>query len=244
MKRLILTLILICSFALAFAICAGASSYGVYDEIGALSYSEEAEIEEALQSASNKTGLSFYVGLVAENSLFSSSFQKRHYLYDTNMVLLLVDDVDLYTAGYCYTLHLFGEATERISENEEDSILDNLKVKELKKEDGSGLVSGICQFAKLAAKKAGGTGINWEATILCTVVSVLGGSGLFLLIVISRYRKKKRGTSYPFDQFTKLELTDQSDSFVTKTVTRYRYRSSSSSGSRSGGSRSRSSSRR
>ena len=256
MKRLILTLILICAFSLALAICANAS-YGIFDEIGVLSNSEEVEIEEALHKASNKTGLSFYVGLIEENSLFYSSFVSRNYLDTHNTVLLLIDDLDRYTDGFCYTLHLFGDAVDRISVGEENRILDSLRVKKLKEEDGSGLVSGICAFAKLTARKAGNSaGITSGTVILCIVISVLGASGIFLLIVIKRYKKKKRGTSYPFDQFTKLELTDSSDVFLTKTVTRRRYRSSSSSsgssgsrssggGSRSsGGSRSRSSSRR
>ena len=117
MKRLILTLILICAFSLALAICANAS-YGVFDEIGVLSYSEEMEIEEALHKASNKTGLSFYVGLIEENSLFYSSFVSRNYLDTSNTVLLLIDDLDRYTDGFCYTLHLFGDAVDRISVGE------------------------------------------------------------------------------------------------------------------------------
>ena len=245
MKKLILTLILVCALCLALAICSFAISYGVVDELDALSMSEEAEIENALSDASQKTGLSFYVGIISGNAEYYSSFKSKYYIYDTNLVLLLID---VYNSEYSYVMHLFGNATSEITASEENKLLDSKDVKQLKKSDGSGLKAGICAFATRATKLATNSNMNWGAFALVVCASVLGGGGIFLLIVIKRYKRKKRGTSYPFDQFVTVDMTDASDAFVTKTITRRRYRSSSSSssGGRSGGGGggSRSSSRR
>ncbi len=239
MKRLLLTLILIFVLALAFALCVNAS-YGVYDEIDALSYDERVQVENALLSASDKTGFSFYVGIIEGNAEYYSSFKSKYSLYDSNMVLLLIDNYYSYSS-YSYVLHLFGDAVDEITTAEENKILDSNSVyNEIKY---GNLANGICSFAEQTAKACGK---SWGPIIAVSVASFLGGSGLFLLIVIPRYRKKKRGTSYPFNQFVKVDMTDSSDIFVTKTITRRRYRSSSSSSSSGGGGggSSRSSSRR
>ena len=65
--------------------------------------------------------------------------------------------------------------------------------------------------------------------VILGIVAFIVAGGIFALVVICNYRRKKRGTSYPFKEFTDLELTSQYDLFITKTVTRVRVRSSSSS---------------
>lgn len=239
MKKLYLILILIFVISFCLAVCASAS-YGVFDELNALSSYEESQVEDALREASEKTGFAFYVGIIPTNAEYYSSFKSRYSLYESDMVLLLIDD---YYGDYGYVMHLFGEPTNKISLAEENRILDSDSVyNEIKYGD---MADGICSFANQATRACG---TKWTPIIVLTVISLLGGSGLFLAIVIPRYKRKQRGTAYPFDQFTKLELTDSSDVFLTKTVTRRRYRSSSSSsgssGSRSSGGGSRSSSRR
>ncbi len=239
MKKLYLTIILIFVFSLCLTICISASSYGVYDELDALSDSEEIEVENALKKASEKTGFAFYVGIIPTNAEYYSSFKSRYSLYESDMVLLLIDD---YYGTYGYVMHLFGNAVDEITVSEENKILDSSSVYDSIKYGN--MASGICSFANQASRACG---IEWGPVIAITVISFLVAGGIFLAIVIPRYKRKQRGTAYPFDQFTKVELTSTSDTFMTKTITRRRYRSSSSSssGSRSGGGGgSRSSSRR
>ena len=238
MKKLYLTLIFILALAFALAICASAD-YGVYDDIGILSPSEEGQINEALRDASEYTGISFYAGTV-NNADHGYSFLSKHNLDDSNTIILLID---IYNGNYSYVTHTFGSAQNEFSIDEENEILDSFDVYSNIK--SGKLAEGICSFAEQAKEACAPA---WGTLIGVSVVAVLVASGIFLLIVIPKYKKKQRGASYPFDRFTAIEVTDCSDVFVTKTVTRYRYRSSSSSGSsRSGGSRSggsRSSSRR
>ena len=80
-----------------------------------------------------------------------------------------------------------------------------------------------------ASSDTGSDEFTYKGLIAFAVVSLIVALIIFFVSVIPRYRKKKRGSSYPLKEFTDLELTAQYDMFITKTVTRRRYRSSSSS---------------
>lgn len=68
-----------------------------------------------------------------------------------------------------------------------------------------------------------------EATGTIILIGVIGfalTAGVFAIAVIASYKKKLRGTIYPFDKFTNLELTDYYDTYTHSHTTRYRYRNS------------------
>jgi heme/copper-type cytochrome/quinol oxidase subunit 2 len=91
----------------------------------------------------------------------------------------------------------------------------------------------LCLILVLSVSATSGTGSTSDneflTFIIAGIIAFIVVGGIFALVVVSKYKKKKRGTSYPFKEFTDLELTNQYDLFITKTVTRVRVRSSSSS---------------
>jgi hypothetical protein len=62
--------------------------------------------------------------------------------------------------------------------------------------------------------------------IIVAIVAMVVTTGIFLIAVIVSYKKKLRGSIYPFDKFTTLDLTDQYDKYSHSHTTRYRYRNS------------------
>jgi len=230
MKKLFLFLILSLSFIFALAFSSYASSYGVFDRADMLSSDEEARVNDALRSASEEAGVDFYVGLGFPTESISY-FLATYNLYPDNAVILLIEKEN-YT--YYYEMHTNGDATDEISNSEANKILDNEDVFYSIK-DGQ-LANGICAFASLS-KNAYLTK-SYTGYIIFLCISVLLGAIIFLVVVLVRYRTKIRGSTYPLDKFTKLELTSQRDDFVTKNVVRIRINTSSGShGSRGGGSR-------
>ncbi|MBO5356219.1 MAG: TPM domain-containing protein [Clostridia bacterium] len=227
MRKLFIVFILTFIFALAFAISVGASSYGVYDKIDALSTQEEAKIESALKDASEKTGISFYVGIGYYTDRINQ-FVSENMLYDSNMVVLLIENE---YGTYYYQMHTRGTAIDEITINEENKLLDSSEVYDNIK--SGNLADGVSNFAKKASYAYNTK--NYTPFIIFCVIVTLAGSAIFVIVIVVRYKTKIRGSTYPLDKFTTLELTGQSDSFVTKNVIRVRVRSSSSKGGRSGG---------
>lgn len=238
MKRILITIImsLLLCIMLALTICATGS--GVFDNEGALSNDELASVSSALSEASSYTGSAFYVGIgYSTESIYS--FVSSNDLDEKDMVVLLIENEG---GTYYYQLHVRGTAEDRISYNEENEILDSSSVYTSIK--SGNLAEGIISFASLA-KKAHGTTKNSDAGvsrfgefipfIIFGVVAFIVAGGIFAIVIVSKYKKKQRGTPYPFKEFTNLELTGQYDMFITATVTRIRVQSSSSGGSRSGG---------
>ena len=229
MKKLFFIFILSIIFIFCLAISAFASSYGLYDKLDALSTQDEEKIENALREASEKTNISFYVGVGYYTDRISQ-FVSENMLYDNNMVVLLIEK-DF--GEYYYQMHTKGTAIDKITINEENKLLDSSEVFDNIK--SGNLVDGICSFAKKSAHAYNTR--NYTPFIVFSLIVAFGGVGIFLIIIVVRYKTKIRGSTYPLDKFTTLELTGQSDNFVTKNLVRIRIRTSSSSGggSRSGG---------
>ena len=75
----------------------------------------------------------------------------------------------------------------------------------------------------------GARGLDEDTTtvIVISVIAAALTGIIFAVSVIASYKKKLRGTIYPFDKFTHLELTDYYDKYSHSTTTRYKYRDSS-----------------
>lgn len=225
MKKLFFIFILSIIFVICLAVSTFASSYGLYDKLDALSTQDEEKIENALKEASEKTSISFYVGVGYYTDRINQ-FVSENMLYDNDMVVLLIER-DF--GEYYYQMHTKGAASDEITTNEENKLLDSSAVFDNIK--SGNLVDGICSFVEKSAHAY--NTVNYTPFIVFSVIATLGGVGIFVIVVVVRYKTKIRGSTYPLDKFTTLELTGQSDNFVTKNVVRIRVRTSSSSGGRS-----------
>lgn len=74
---------------------------------------------------------------------------------------------------------------------------------------------------------ASGIGEYVPTLILVGVAAFIITTGIFVICVVASYKKKLRGTIYPFDKFTNLELTDYYDQYTHSHTTKYKYRDSS-----------------
>lgn len=239
MKRILITIIMSLALILMLTLMVSATDFGIFDYEGTLSESEYNSVANALYDASNYTGSSFYVGIGYSTGSINS-FVSSNGLTDSDMVVLLIENEG---GTYYYQMHIRGNAKDNISRSEENNILDSSSVYTNIK--SGNLADGIVSFASLAKSAHGttknsGDGVNrfgeFLPFIIFGIVAFIVAGGIFAIVVVSKYKKKQRGTPYPFKEFTDLELTNQYDLFITKTVTCVRVRSSSSSsGSRSGG---------
>ena len=73
---------------------------------------------------------------------------------------------------------------------------------------------------------ASGIDDSTSTIILVGVIGFIVTAGIFAISVVVSYKKKLRGTIYPFDKFTNLELTDYYDKYSHSHTTSYRYRNS------------------
>ena len=74
---------------------------------------------------------------------------------------------------------------------------------------------------------ASGIDESTSTIILVGVIGFIVTAGIFAISVVVSYKKKLRGTIYPFDKFTNLELTDYYDKYSHSHTTRYKYKDSS-----------------
>ena len=74
---------------------------------------------------------------------------------------------------------------------------------------------------------ASGIDESTSTIILVGVIGFIVTAGIFALAVVLSYKKKLRGSIYPFDKFTNLELTDYYDKYSHSHTTRYKYKDSS-----------------
>ena len=74
---------------------------------------------------------------------------------------------------------------------------------------------------------ASGLDESTSTIILVGVIGFIVTAGIFALAVVLSYKKKLRGSIYPFDKFTNLELTDYYDKYSHSHTTRYKYKDSS-----------------
>ena len=73
-----------------------------------------------------------------------------------------------------------------------------------------------------------GNGFIIDGTvILVSVIAMLITITIFVVAVVVSYKKKLRGSIYPFDKFTTLDLTAHNDTYSHSHTTRYKYKDSS-----------------
>ena len=162
--------------------------------------------------------------------------------WDSDAIVLLVRE---YNGTYYYDLYTFGRATEMLSDEVVNNILDDPLVYSTLKAgnvyDGylainqrwHRAVSDYEQSANLLAEQKAA-----RAPFMAVLFALIFGgiaAGVAMLGVFLFYRRRVHGETYPLDRYARLSLTDRRDIFMGSFVTRTRVQSSSNSGTRSGG---------
>ena len=201
----------------------------VVDRNNSLSAQSEAKILEVLQNAEIETDITFivivhntggglsYVENIASNLGFDIDRE--------DIVLLEIKNsstnyYDVYTWGIAYTVITDAEINDIL---DAPDVYNNIK--------GGNFEEGIISFVDLTVKA-----INFyrrNLTLILIGISLAAG-GVAVISVIVIYKRKLKSPVYPLSQYTDLELTESSDVFLNKTVTRTKI-SSSSGGGGSGG---------
>ncbi len=210
----------------------------VYDPAELLASDEEVGLATRLEALSAQYGVELYLATYHGTGYYDR-FVGDNYcatvrnLRNTDAVLLVVT-YDGSDSTYYYDMYTYGRANRVITQVEVDYILDTDDVYYNIKR--ARLVSGIESFFDLSAQAYDGrVGVSYAIIIpVCAGISIVIG----LIVawgVISSYSKRNPSVDYPLDRFAALNLTAESDAFMTKHVTRtYVPRNS---GSRGGGGR-------
>lgn len=243
MKRLTaVCLLCILLFALCTVVGADTPSSGrVLDEAGVLTDAERADISRRLSLAEEtireRTGESEAPRLfVCVTDRYTAADSSIYSIVDAYRLKEKASDFSLlviYTGSsvYYYDVYVYGYLDRKISDSKLDRIYDAIEY-DVKHGNFAEAATG---FGDAVAAQFSTRGERVGTAVL---VGALIGAVVALIVFFSvraHYRKKSRSSSYPLEQFTRLYLNQQTDEFVTKTVTKVYVGSSSSSGGRSGG---------
>ena len=230
MKRRVFFLLLIVSallVLLAVPTCALAQppEQLVFDRAGFFTSDELETVEKvAFQACVDSENCAFYIAthesLYNDLAYVGNDFLYEHGLTYSGNIVLLVITLDHGT--YYYNMYTYGNATNRIRDQEVDFILDHDDVYPNIK--SGKLLEGASAFMSLAVKAYDGriAGASYVTIVIVSFVIALIIGVVACVGVKSAYSMKKKSVDYPLNKFAKLELTDQKDvftgSFVTKRI--------------------------
>ncbi|MBE6633285.1 MAG: hypothetical protein E7620_02960 [Ruminococcaceae bacterium] len=235
---------LLLSFSAVLPVCADGEIPYLTDAADLLTVAQEKELTEQAESLSLRLG--FPVAMYVYSSLYESDnfigedFLRLHEMSATEDLILLVvkqEKTQYANTAYYYDLYLYGMGEKRIALEEVDPLLDdpnvfqNLKAGRI----DAGLKGYLNAVDGYASNEVDRPNPFLKALIWAFPVSLAAGVIACVCVKIS-YSMKRKSVDYPLERFAKLQLTEESDMFVGKHVTR-RVISSSSGGSGGGGSR-------
>ncbi len=204
------------------------SEQRIYDMAGLFNADEIAKINSLCLSKTEKSGAGYFVATT------DGYYNGEHFLYDfgyssNDDIILLVITKEGSTVYY--DMYTYGNAWDKISDNEVDAILDSDDVYDNLK--GWNLEEGTLAFINYSERAYSGwfgfgRVVIWSLIIALVIAAICAGS------VVAQYKMKTRPTNYPLEHYTKLSLKESDDIFIGKNVTRVVI-SSSSGGSRGGG---------
>ncbi len=226
MKRLIISLsVTVLLFTALFLLPVSASADRVYDpaEVDMLTDAEEAYLEERMEALSSQYGVQFYFATYEADG-YRDDYIGDEYcrdirdLWKEDAVLLIVT-YDTYDGKYYYDMYTYGAANSRIRSPEVNYVLDHDDVYGHLK--GGEIKTGAEAFFEQSGEAyVGRVGASYAIIVpVCLVIALCIALGVCAGVVAS-YRQKRASVDYPLDRFAKLELTGQSDAFITKTVSR------------------------
>lgn len=235
MKKIVLAILSLAFLLSTFTLAAAAAenkSNVIVEAPGVLDSSEIESINQAALAAEAETGIHFLVAIYDAYITIPTDIETvEKFDLDTekdDIVLLIVE------VGYnvYYEMFAYGKANTMISDSDVDEILDSESVyNEIKHGDmKSGIISFIDQSADAINSYRTG------AKIVMVILPIIAGV-IAVIIVITNYKKKLKSPIYPLSKYANLELSEHTDVFLGKTVTRTRINTSSGSsgGGRSGG---------
>lgn len=241
MRKLTLALVMILMLSSMLTISAFASenaSQGkscLIDNGNIFTPEEETRINAAIKKAEAQTKIIF---IIATYNLYNVVPEGKDVVANQGLdinrddIVLLIIESGL--RNY-YEMFTWGIANTVITDSAVDKILDSEDV--YKNIKGGNFCIGVLSFVDHTVDAI--ESYRCELVIGLIVFSLLAG-GVAVISVIVVYKRKLKSPIYPLSKFTKLDLTEQTDIFLGKTVTRTKTSSSSSGGSSgrsSGGSR-------
>ena len=241
----LILLVFASSSALAYAAEDTSASSRVLDRDDKLSSAEKESIYDASKEAESLTDIIFLVAIYDETGGIpsgSATVSSFGYSSAQDDVVLLI--IECHQGGvYYYEMFTYGYAHTSLSDRVANRILDNNNVFDNIK--SGNLVDGAVAFISETANELKGSssadsGLDGEGIAVRVAIALAAGI-ISVVTVIVIYKVKLKSPIYPLSQFTELKLTDRSDIFIGKTVTRTKINTSSgsSSGGGSGGSRGR-----
>lgn len=240
MKRYVILLAFALTFLLVLIPTASAEVPAVQDFAGLLTQEELQQVENAVRQAETETGCAFSVVVYrssgANDSYYGTDFLQQNSVSRKNDLVVFV--ITLESGVYYYDLYLYGDAARRITQSEADAILDASAVFGAIK--SGQIAQGVSAFLTLCASEYNNASATknpyLSALPAALVISVIVGVGTCIGVKVS-YSVKHRPVEYPLEQFAKLDLTEQNDTFTGSFVTKriISTDSGSHSGSRHGG---------
>lgn len=204
MRKILIAFLFVILLSLAFSVAISAQGYGVYDSLGIISGSEEAQINATFKEAYEETGIGFYM------CVYSSPVN--------TVEKAIVMDIDVYYGRYGVSVYTIGNVSHKIDTEElRHSVSYDV----------------ACQRFSDSAKSLTSTAVasyNYRSIkgfLLVLLIPMLLTIIIFVIVVIVSYKKKLRGAIYPLNKYTTLDLTAHSDTYSHSHTTRYKYRDSS-----------------
>lgn len=250
MKKIIFAILTITLLLSIFVLPASADEGGeiysstLIDRDDNLMAAEEQRIREKLNWAEAETGITFIIALYnIPEGIPTGESVIADLGMDTNsddIVLLIIEVgnkgpgtgfMQGYSSNY-YEMFTWGVANTVITDDSVDAILDHSDVYDNIK--GARFFDGAVAFIEQSVRRIKSFR---RGVIFVIVLAILASAGAAVGAVIFTYKKKLKSPIYPLSNYADLKLTENTDVFLGKTVTRTRISSSSSSGSggRSGG---------
>lgn len=201
----------------------------VIDRDGALSEEQEAQIIAELREAESKTQIPIVIAVFEQRIGVPNEYEILSMAGFDGMrddVVMLVIEVG--DTNY-YEMFTYGVADTLISQSAADSILDSNSVYGNIK--NGRLCDGISAFITLSSSAIRSSRV--KTVIIILVIAAISAAAAVGAVIFT-YKKKLKSPSYPLNDFADLTLTEKSDVFLGKTVTKVRISSSSDGGGHGG----------
>lgn len=209
-----------------------------------LTTAEEQRISEKLRWAEAETDITFIIGLYNISEGIPSGERVISNLgldINSDDIVLLIIEVGnrgpgtSFMQGYSpnyYEMFTWGVANTVITDDSVDSILDHSDVYDNIK--GAKFCDGAVAFVE---QSVGCIKSYRRGIVFAIVIATVASAAVAVGAVIFTYKKKLKSPIYPLSKYANLELSEHTDVFLGKTVTRTRINTSSGSsgGGRSGG---------
>lgn len=216
----------------------------VYDYENFFSSDEQTQINESCKEVASKSKIAIFVATTERSYSYAEMngedfCQKNNFsVYDTFIVLIL-NKYNVDGSNYHIDIYTFGKAENKVKENEINAILYSDDCNKVVGENQSLVVEGLDGCIKKCATAFKFLLPKSWATI-CILALVLSLIIAFIVkaSIKKSYSRKRTNQTYSLKDNSKLNLTNQSDDYITTTITSVVIRDDNHNNSHSGGSHS------